>query len=41
MNCLVYPTPIKASYTLGVHLTVNPYNEVKIGPSALPCLWNY
>lgn len=41
MNCLIYPVPLKSSYALGIHLTVNPYGNVKIGPTAIPVLWNY
>jgi len=40
MRTLVYPVPLKAHYTLGVHLTLNPYGGVKIGPSAVPAFWN-
>jgi hypothetical protein len=39
----VYPVPIKGALFLGVHSTMTPYGELKIGPAAIPAfsLENY
>jgi hypothetical protein len=39
----VYPVPVKGAFFLGVHSTMTPYGELKIGPAAIPAfsLENY
>lgn len=42
-NTIVYPIPLKAAYTLGVHSTMSPNGYMKIGPTTSPAfsLENY
>lgn len=35
----IYPVPDLNNPFLGVHFTLGAYNEVKIGPTAIPALW--
>jgi L-2-hydroxyglutarate oxidase LhgO len=35
----IYPVPNLKNTFLGVHLTVDAFNKVKIGPTAIPALW--
>ena len=40
LKTLVYPIPpIKGNNFLGVHTTITSNGTIKIGPTALPCLW--
>ena len=38
LRTLVYPVPHEVNPFLGVHFTLTPNNEVKIGPTAIPVL---
>ena len=40
-NSLIYPVPNPVNPFLGVHLTLNSNNQIKIGPSAIPTLGGY
>lgn len=39
LGCHIYPVPDLRNPFLGVHLTVTVSGQVKIGPTAIPCLW--
>lgn len=35
----IYPVPNLRNPFLGVHFTIDPFDRIKIGPTAIPCFW--